>query len=535
MANGRYKTNNYAISGNNNLLDEINHITPEVRRILLELQPDIENGRKNLLKKINKLCLRYPEVPVFKNILSNLYEQQGNMRQAVAVNHWLVKEHPKYLFGKVNLAAEYLSKKNFQKIPEILGEDLEIGSLYPERKEFHVEEVMAFNLIAIHYFLAIDMIDDAQLRLGLLTDLDEDHPKTLEARDIIQQWLYLKSAMRTEAQNEIKRTVQAKDNRSHLQTEEAPQFNFPEQIGWLYEEGLEIAFFKIEMILQLQKQKLVEDLEKMLQDSIARFDHFFEAALREDVAPHELDFPQHALLLLGHLKSESSFDQILLVLQQDKEFNEFWFGYNLSDLMENALFHCGRNRIHDLFEFLKQANICGQSKAVVGEALVKMIREQRDIEKFIPKYKELLDHYIANAENEDIADTEAVGFLVSDIVDLGYSSLLPQIKELFELELVDSFICGAYEELEPEMRKFSYIPNEGFVKQELQQQYDFFNAEDSHLFPMEYPDMEDLYYRQQLETMKEWNEPIRSEKKIGRNDPCPCGSGKKYKKCCLKA
>jgi len=24
------------------------------------------------------------------------------------------------------------------------------------------------------------------------------------------------------------------------------------------------------------------------------------------------------------------------------------------------------------------------------------------------------------------------------------------------------------------------------------------------------------------------------ETKIGRNDPCPCGSGKKYKKCCGK-
>ena len=23
-------------------------------------------------------------------------------------------------------------------------------------------------------------------------------------------------------------------------------------------------------------------------------------------------------------------------------------------------------------------------------------------------------------------------------------------------------------------------------------------------------------------------------KKLGRNDPCPCGSGKKYKQCCLK-
>ena len=26
---------------------------------------------------------------------------------------------------------------------------------------------------------------------------------------------------------------------------------------------------------------------------------------------------------------------------------------------------------------------------------------------------------------------------------------------------------------------------------------------------------------------------MRTRKKIGRNDPCPCGSGKKYKKCCL--
>ncbi|MBR1920421.1 MAG: YchJ family protein [Kiritimatiellae bacterium] len=27
---------------------------------------------------------------------------------------------------------------------------------------------------------------------------------------------------------------------------------------------------------------------------------------------------------------------------------------------------------------------------------------------------------------------------------------------------------------------------------------------------------------------------VREEPKIGRNDPCPCGSGRKYKKCCGK-
>jgi hypothetical protein len=30
-------------------------------------------------------------------------------------------------------------------------------------------------------------------------------------------------------------------------------------------------------------------------------------------------------------------------------------------------------------------------------------------------------------------------------------------------------------------------------------------------------------------------EPLRAGPKVGRNEPCPCGSGKKFKKCCLRA
>ncbi|HRF35846.1 MAG TPA: SEC-C metal-binding domain-containing protein, partial [Clostridia bacterium] len=25
---------------------------------------------------------------------------------------------------------------------------------------------------------------------------------------------------------------------------------------------------------------------------------------------------------------------------------------------------------------------------------------------------------------------------------------------------------------------------------------------------------------------------VNKDKKVGRNDPCPCGSGRKYKNCC---
>lgn len=28
--------------------------------------------------------------------------------------------------------------------------------------------------------------------------------------------------------------------------------------------------------------------------------------------------------------------------------------------------------------------------------------------------------------------------------------------------------------------------------------------------------------------------PVKAAPKVGRNDPCPCGSGRKYKQCCLR-
>lgn len=51
----------------------------------------------------------------------------------------------------------------------------------------------------------------------------------------------------------------------------------------------------------------------------------------------------------------------------------------------------------------------------------------------------------------------------------------------------------------------------------------------------ELPQWKNIFTEEELKALyKEQKESgtIRKEKKIGRNDPCPCGSGKKYKKCC---
>lgn len=64
----------------------------------------------------------------------------------------------------------------------------------------------------------------------------------------------------------------------------------------------------------------------------------------------------------------------------------------------------------------------------------------------------------------------------------------------------------------------------------------FFNmlkAEAEYLYTL--PQWEDVLSEERvLEIIKEFkrSKTVHKEKEPGRNDPCPCGSGKKYKKCC---
>ncbi len=64
----------------------------------------------------------------------------------------------------------------------------------------------------------------------------------------------------------------------------------------------------------------------------------------------------------------------------------------------------------------------------------------------------------------------------------------------------------------------------------------FFNmlkADAEYLYTL--PQWDDvLSEERRIEIVKEFkrSKTVRKDKEPGRNDPCPCGSGKKYKKCC---
>jgi hypothetical protein len=90
-----------------------------------------------------------------------------------------------------------------------------------------------------------------------------------------------------------------------------------------------------------------------------------------------------------------------------------------------------------------------------------------------------------------------------------YSKIaIPQVKELIE-EGYDSSMFN--------LEEYAYV---NCVFNEL-------NIPEMSLWKEEYDKERNFYI-----SPTEINLPVTSESKVGRNDPCPCGSGKKYKKCC---
>ncbi len=57
------------------------------------------------------------------------------------------------------------------------------------------------------------------------------------------------------------------------------------------------------------------------------------------------------------------------------------------------------------------------------------------------------------------------------------------------------------------------------------------------IMPIKNKDKDDVVliydFDENIDKVKKIQKPVEVESKVGRNDPCPCGSGKKYKKCCM--
>lgn len=140
--------------------------------------------------------------------------------------------------------------------------------------------------------------------------------------------------------------------------------------------------------------------------------------------------------------------------------------------------------------------------------------EYMEIEKSI--YKEILSKH-----------TENFKFSIKDLAE----------KQNTTVEFVMGFVDGINDSLKNPLDLENLTAEEEITLDvDLEKLYfNMLDAKAEYLYNL--PQWEGIFSAEKRkEIQKKYRESVmvRNENKIGRNDPCPCGSGKKYKKCCGK-
>lgn len=130
--------------------------------------------------------------------------------------------------------------------------------------------------------------------------------------------------------------------------------------------------------------------------------------------------------------------------------------------------------------------------------------------------------------------------IYSSILDNPGEIVTGTIKELSEKYQVRTVIfMGFLDGIDTSLRKstnFEGLSEEDTVTLDIDLEKLFFNmleADADYLYSL--PQWDNILTQdQKLEIIKSYkrSKTVVKGEKIGRNDPCPCGSGKKYKKCC---
>ncbi len=539
MDNKILHQNNYKITADRTVLFRLFNINSELQDKLDEIGVKVHKKKNSAIKELNDLIKKYPTVPQFKNYLSALYSLQGNHFMAAEVNRRIVSLHPDYLYGKLNAANNAISKGEFDKVPEILGEAMDIKALYPERDEFHVGEVISFLKTSLNYYVGIKDTEGAQLRLDLIRKMDKEFELNENILVLEQKISDLDLDFRIKKMHEEWTQLRRPDvitQKAVKPTTEKPVFNH-EIINQLYCNSMEIDQQIVADILDLPRETLIADLEMVVDDSMARLEVFAE--MDWDVQTHEV--VMHAMLLLVELNDEKSLDIMLDVLRQDYDYLEIWFGDFITDGFWEILYPVAHDKLDILYDFIMEPNGYTYSKSCVSQMVEQIVLHQPERRaEVVGWYKRVFDFWIANIENDDVIDNELIAFLVSDAVKIKLSELKPEITKLFELNLVARGVCGNLERCLKDINSPATINLKHDIFNSITERYHFYKTtglyytdDVTHIYDEEFEDEEDSNEEVYEEVKK--TVPLPGDKpKLGRNDPCSCGSGKKYKKCCGK-
>ena len=210
--------------------------------------------------------------------------------------------------------------------------------------------------------------------------------------------------------------------------------------------------------------------------------------------------PLHAWRALGQLRTEDAIQPLLSVL--DAYGDEDWVMEELPIVFSMI----GAPALAVLVNYLADAShgtwariTAAHSVEQIGTTNPKVRNEA------IASLTGQLKQYVAN-------DPELNGFLVNYLVDLRATGAVATMREAFQQDRVDCTIMGDFQDVEIAL-----------------------GLRQHRLTPPVYRTLGEMSSSRFNDS--DWDQyqapVVRTLPKVGRNAPCPCGSGKKYKKCCL--
>jgi len=455
------------------------------------------------------------------------------MFMAYEVNRKIRELFPEYVQAFLNEVNIAINKQQPIEASVILGSHPDMLTLFPTRKAFHYSEVIAFYQTLFNYWVMLRIVDQATICLELVERIRKHFELNFDTKGMNSRLSLLNleiSMERRTSEMSIRRTPKMIAKRIVEPTTEAPVFTHS-IINQLYCNSLEIDRQIINDILELPRETLLADLHKVVYDSMARYETF--TSMYWDIQTHE--FLMHALLLLTELKDESSVEVILDVLRQDSDYFETWFGDFLTDGFWELLYAMANDKLEMLFNFVIEPNHYTYAKSCISQMTEQIVLHQpeRKLE-VVGWYKRVFQYWIAEKDNDDIIDTELIAFFISDSVNIQLTELVLEIKTLFDLDLVAQGISGSLDDCLEDINGISTIDRKEKIFSSITERYnDYISTW------LNYGEEEERDYYEDKDTRKEIYEdlknrvPLPGEKpKVGRNDHCPCGSGKKFKKCC---
>ena len=484
---------------------------------------DLNKG-KDIEKELIQYIEEYPNVAMLRNRLSSCYQLKSDYKKSKEVNLKTIEQFPDYVFAHISLAYDYFHEGNFEGMLETLGEKLELDALFPERKEFHIDEVVSYYKTVAFYLNEEEGNGEAFI---LIEKMIKKFPKHSEQIYQVERKMMEINVNRFIEGKEESIMVSGNFIQSLPASNEIPVFE-NEVINELYKYDFLLPKDTLTTILNLPEDSLERDLKKVFNSGITLYKYLLE----EDVPYEETNFIIHALFIAAEKKFTDIFPELLAVLKGGNEFTSYYFIEEITRILWIAFFKLFGDNPTQLFILLKERSVDTFTKMVIDDAIEQVYYHYPEHQQsIIQSYKDLTRYIITNKEDSELKDTELFAAIACSMRDISLFDLNDEIKELYDNNLVAIQNAGKYKFL---------------IKSERANEHRFKPVPD--IFTM-YNDQKLLEEEEDLKVNNKWLDltdhrkefakpleilPVRTEPKTGRNDPCPCGSGKKYKKCCLK-